>query len=221
MRGAWLVPNGGLAVLGTRVAALEPVLALEERPHHEAERLGVFVPRSLDVDVLLDVCDNISPGITWPPKPMTTSLASTRRRMSASASSKRRAQSNARVSTYMRNLESSGWMTKPDLSIIEAKGEAYGTNIWTRTYRGDSSYGGVHRVGHPAAAARANPPPPRERGARPRLGHRDPRRRAEPPVLEEGAIQRPRRARSAGHLRLTRCIMRPGHPRRVSARSRG
>jgi len=34
-----------------------------------------------------------------------------------------RAQSNARVSTYMRNLESSGWMSKPDLSIIEAKGE--------------------------------------------------------------------------------------------------
>jgi type IV pilus assembly protein PilN len=34
-----------------------------------------------------------------------------------------RAQSNARVSTYMRNLESSGWMTKPDLSIIEAKPE--------------------------------------------------------------------------------------------------
>ena len=32
-----------------------------------------------------------------------------------------RAQSNARVSTYMRNLEGSGWMTKPDLSIIEAK----------------------------------------------------------------------------------------------------
>jgi hypothetical protein len=31
--------------------------------------------------------------------------------------------------------------------IIEAKGEAYGTNIWTRTYRGSSSYGGVRRVG--------------------------------------------------------------------------
>ena len=27
-----------------------------------------------------------------------------------------RSQSNARVSTYMRNLEGSGWMTKPDLS---------------------------------------------------------------------------------------------------------
>ena len=31
--------------------------------------------------------------------------------------------------------------------IIEAKGEAYGTNIWTRTYRGDPSYGGVRRIG--------------------------------------------------------------------------
>jgi type IV pilus assembly protein PilN len=32
------------------------------------------------------------------------------------------AQSNARVSSYMRALEGSGWMTNPDLSIIEAKG---------------------------------------------------------------------------------------------------
>ncbi len=32
-----------------------------------------------------------------------------------------RTQSNARVSAYMRNLESSGWMTKPELSVIEAK----------------------------------------------------------------------------------------------------
>lgn len=31
--------------------------------------------------------------------------------------------------------------------IIEAKGEAYGTNIWTRTYRGSSSYQGVRRLG--------------------------------------------------------------------------
>jgi hypothetical protein len=31
--------------------------------------------------------------------------------------------------------------------IIEAKGEAYGTNIWTRTYRGDSSYSGARRIG--------------------------------------------------------------------------
>ena len=31
-----------------------------------------------------------------------------------------RSQSNARVSAYMRNIEASGWMTNPDLSIIEA-----------------------------------------------------------------------------------------------------
>jgi hypothetical protein len=31
--------------------------------------------------------------------------------------------------------------------IIEAKGEAYGTNIWTRSYRGSSSYSGVRRLG--------------------------------------------------------------------------
>ena len=37
-----------------------------------------------------------------------------------------RSQSNARVSTYMRNLEGSGWMTNPDLSIIEAKAEEKG-----------------------------------------------------------------------------------------------
>jgi len=31
--------------------------------------------------------------------------------------------------------------------VIEAKGEAYGTNIWTRTYRGDPAYSGVRRTG--------------------------------------------------------------------------
>ena len=36
------------------------------------------------------------------------------------------AQSNARVSSYMRNLEASGWITNPDLKIIEAKGEDKG-----------------------------------------------------------------------------------------------
>lgn len=34
-----------------------------------------------------------------------------------------RSQSNARVSAYMRNLEGSGWMANPDLSIIEAKSQ--------------------------------------------------------------------------------------------------
>ncbi|AJC47314.1 PilN domain-containing protein [Xanthomonas sacchari] len=34
-----------------------------------------------------------------------------------------RSQSNARVSTYMRNLEGSGWMTNPELTVIEAKAQ--------------------------------------------------------------------------------------------------
>ncbi|HEX7804409.1 MAG TPA: PilN domain-containing protein [Pseudoxanthomonas sp.] len=46
-----------------------------------------------------------------------------------------RAQSNARVSNYMRNLEGSGWMTNPDLSIIEAKAEAAGAAAPTSEVR--------------------------------------------------------------------------------------
>jgi len=41
---------------------------------------------------------------------------------------------------YSRNADGSD-------QIVEAKGEAYGTNIWTRTYRGNSDYGGVRRLG--------------------------------------------------------------------------
>lgn len=37
-----------------------------------------------------------------------------------------RTQSNARISTYMRNVEASQWMRAPELSIIEAKGEERG-----------------------------------------------------------------------------------------------
>jgi hypothetical protein len=41
------------------------------------------------------------------------------------------------------------YATNPDGTdqIIEAKGEDYGTNIWTRAYRGSSSYSGVRRTG--------------------------------------------------------------------------
>jgi hypothetical protein len=41
------------------------------------------------------------------------------------------------------------YATNPDGTdqIIEAKGEDYGTGVWTRTYRGSSSYSGVRRTG--------------------------------------------------------------------------
>ena len=35
-----------------------------------------------------------------------------------------RSQSNTRVATYLRNLEGSGWMTHPDVSVIEARSDA-------------------------------------------------------------------------------------------------
>jgi type IV pilus assembly protein PilN len=40
-----------------------------------------------------------------------------------------RTQSNARVSTYMRNLESSGWMSSPELTIIEARAQDAGGKV--------------------------------------------------------------------------------------------
>ena len=41
------------------------------------------------------------------------------------------------------------YATNPDGTdqIIEALGESYGTNIWTRAYRGNSIYSGVRRLG--------------------------------------------------------------------------
>ena len=72
-----------------------------------------------------------------------------------------RAQSNARVSAYMRNLESSGWMSNPELSIIEAKAqEGAGTGVDIKSL----PYVFVLRVKLPApgenqAAATAEPAP--------------------------------------------------------------
>ncbi|WP_293707682.1 PilN domain-containing protein [Stenotrophomonas sp. UBA7606] len=40
-----------------------------------------------------------------------------------------RTQSNARVSAYMRNLESSGWMSNPELTIIEARAQEAGSKV--------------------------------------------------------------------------------------------
>jgi type IV pilus assembly protein PilN len=53
------------------------------------------------------------------------------------------AQSSARVSSYMRNLEESGWMTNPDLSVIETKGtdkglpEVFSLKVTLRTPTSD------------------------------------------------------------------------------------
>ena len=41
---------------------------------------------------------------------------------------------------YVRNADGTD-------ATIEAKGERYGTNVWTRAYRGADNYGGVRRAG--------------------------------------------------------------------------
>ena len=69
------------------------------------------------------------------------------------------AQSNARVSSYMRNLEASGWMTSPDLSIIEAKGGDRGLpNMFSLrvTLKNPNA---VSEEGAPAATASTAPAP--------------------------------------------------------------
>lgn len=66
-----------------------------------------------------------------------------------------RSQSNARVSTYMRTLEGSGWMSKPDLNIIEAKagnpGLPYEFNLKVKLVNPNAPKEGED-AGKPAAA---------------------------------------------------------------------
>lgn len=68
--------------------------------------------RSLMVHLFDDLVRTIPDGVKL------TSLEQDGSKLTVNGS----AQSNARVSAYMRNLQVSGWMTQPQLSIIEAKG---------------------------------------------------------------------------------------------------
>jgi type IV pilus assembly protein PilN len=69
------------------------------------------------------------------------------------------AQSNARVSSYMRNLEESGWMTNPDLTVIETKGDDKGLpNVFTlRVTLKSPSSAETEEGGEPAAVAGGAP----------------------------------------------------------------
>jgi type IV pilus assembly protein PilN len=74
-----------------------------------------------------------------------------------------RAQSNARVSTYMRNLDASGWMGNPDLSIIELRGSDPGLpNEFSLkvTLKNPNDPNAPQPTGADAAAAAASAPLP-------------------------------------------------------------
>jgi len=62
---------------------------------------------------------------TLPDSVYLTELSQTGNKISLSG----RAESNARVSAYMRNIEDSEWMTKPTLSVISAEESAEGLRI--------------------------------------------------------------------------------------------
>lgn len=72
-----------------------------------------------------------------------------------------RSQSNARVSTYMRNLEGSGWMTNPDLNVIEAKegntGLPYEFNLKVKLANPNAPKDGEAASAAPAAPAASAP----------------------------------------------------------------
>jgi len=68
--------------------------------------------RSLMVHLFDDLVRTIPDGVKL------ISLEQDGSRLTVNGSS----QSNARVSAYMRNLQVSGWMSQPELTIIEAKG---------------------------------------------------------------------------------------------------
>ena len=74
------------------------------------------------------------------------------------------AQSNARVSMYMRNLQASGWMTKPDLKVIEAKGTdkglpySFSLNVTLTTPGGAQDANGAPIATDPANPAAAVTP---------------------------------------------------------------
>ena len=74
-----------------------------------------------------------------------------------------RAQSNARVSTYMRNLDVSGWMGNPDLSIIELRNSDPGLpNEFSLKVQLKNPNDPAQAAAAAAAAAQdpAAPPPP-------------------------------------------------------------
>ncbi len=111
-----------------------------------------------------------------------------------------RSQSNARVSTYMRNLEGSGWMTKPDLSIIEARdgvaGLPYAFNLAVQLANPnapvDEDGDGIPDAVPPVDAAPAAAVEPAAEAATPAATGDEPAVDAEPavesaPVAEEGA----------------------------------
>lgn len=119
--------------------------------------------RSLMVHLFDDLVRTIPDGVKL------TSLEQDGSKLTVNGSS----QSNARVSAYMRNLQVSGWMSQPELTIIEAKGGDKGlpyqftliTTIGNPNTKTEASGEGAADAANPAAAPAAGTAPPAETAA--------------------------------------------------------
>ncbi|MFZ6696323.1 PilN domain-containing protein [Stenotrophomonas acidaminiphila] len=127
--------DGQVSGQNERNAYLEAEIAKVKEQNKEIERLGSQKKRLLDRKQVIEELQGKRSQMvhlfdalvrTIPDGVVLTALKQEGETLTLEG----RTQSNARVSTYMRNLESSGWMSNPELSVIEAKAqEASGSAV--------------------------------------------------------------------------------------------
>ncbi len=120
--------DGQVSGQNERNAYLEAEIAKVKEQNKEIERLGSQKKRLLDRKQVIEELQGKRSQMvhlfdalvrTIPDGVVLTALKQEGETLTLEG----RTQSNARVSTYMRNLESSGWMSNPELSVIEAKAQ--------------------------------------------------------------------------------------------------
>lgn len=111
--------NGRIAYLQTEIGKLDSQIkeieALDKQKAALLARKEVIEQLQANRSQMVHLFDELVRTI--PDGVRLTSIKQT----SESLSLEGRSQSNARVSSYLRNLDASGWMSGPDLSVIEAK----------------------------------------------------------------------------------------------------
>lgn len=101
-------------------AKITEIQALEEKKNKLLNRKKVIEELQANRSQMVHLFDSLVRTI--PDGVILTSIKQEGERLTLEG----RSQSNARVSTYMRNFETSGWMTRPELSVIQAEGDDKG-----------------------------------------------------------------------------------------------
>ncbi len=152
--------QGRNAFLSEEIAKVEVQISeigrLGEQKKRLLNRKGVIEELQANRSQMVHLFDSLVR--TMPDGVVLTSLAQTGELLTLQG----RSQSNARVSTYMRNLEGSGWMTEPDLEIIEATAQEPGAGGAPRAASRELPYQFTLRVKlvNPGTAGAGAPPLP-------------------------------------------------------------